>query len=139
MNWSEEPAGSGGTTWASIAILVSTIFWGTLWIPLRQLNQAGLGGSWATAAGFTIPLVVLLPFGMMRWRPIAASGWPLMEAGFLMVACIALYAEALLRGYVPRSVAEWMGLLSGFLWGASTLLSPRLCVSARSIFISDWG
>ena len=167
------PNGTRAATLApSVAILVSTLFWGTLWIPLRQLNEAGLGGPWATAAGFTVPLLALLPFGLIRWRPIVAGGWPLAQAGFLMAACIALYAEALLRGHVarvillfyltpvwstllaraylgdritgtrlvtitfglvgmfivfgigsgvpiPRTDAEWMGLLSGILWGGS--------------------
>jgi drug/metabolite transporter (DMT)-like permease len=180
MNWSEETAGLRDPAWApSVAIVVSTLFWGTFWIPLRQLNEAGLGGPWATAAGFTIPLLVLSPFGAIRWRPIAASGWPLVHAGFIMAACIALYAEALLRGYVarvillfyltpvwstllgraflgdritrarlvtialgligmfvvfgigtglpvPQSAAEWMGLLSGFLWGWSMVALRRV-------------
>jgi drug/metabolite transporter (DMT)-like permease len=190
MEWNEEPGktplvelplpnGTRAATLApSLAILVSTLFWGTLWIPLRQLNEAGLGGPWATAAGFTIPLLVLFPFGLIRWRPIVAGGWPLAQAGFLMAACIALYAEALLRGHVarvillfyltpvwstllarvylgdritgtrlvtiafglvgmfivfgigsdvpvPRTVAEWMGLLSGILWGWSMVYLRR--------------
>jgi drug/metabolite transporter (DMT)-like permease len=105
MDWSEEADGSGGTAFVpSVAILVSTLFWGTLWIPLRQLNDTGLGGPWATAAGFTIPLLVLFPFGVIRWRPIVAGGWPLAQAGFLMAACIALYAEALLRGHIARVI-----------------------------------
>lgn len=168
-----EPAASSASAWTpSLAIVISTVFWGTLWVPLRHLNEAGLGGPWATAAGFTIPLLLLSPFGLTRWRLIAAAGWPLVQAGFLMAACVALYAEALLRGYVgrvillfyltpvwsallgrvllgdritrarmaaiglgvigmfvvfgigsglptPRSTAEWMGLLSGFLWACS--------------------
>jgi drug/metabolite transporter (DMT)-like permease len=180
MDWSENTAGSAVPAWApGVAILVSTLFWGTLWIPLRQLSDAGLGGPWATTAGFTIPLVVLSPFGVIRWRPITASGWPLVQAGFLMAACVALYAEALLRGYVarvillfyltpvwstllaraflgdriskarlvtitlgligmfvlfdvgpglpvPRRSAEWMALLSGFLWGSSMVALRRV-------------
>jgi drug/metabolite transporter (DMT)-like permease len=191
MAWNEKPGhtplvevplpnGTRAATLApSLAILVSTLFWGTLWIPLRQLNEAGLGGPWATAAGFTIPLLVLSPFAVIRRRPIAAGGWPLVQAGFLMAACVALYAEALLRGYVarvillfyltpvwstllarvalgdritavrmatitlglvgmfvvfgvgagapvPRSAAEWMGLLSGFLWGCSMVALRRV-------------
>ncbi len=178
---------SGGprpdTVAPSLAILASTLFWGTLWIPLRQLDAAGLGGPWATAAGFTIPLLVLLPLALTRWRPILAGGWPLAQAGFLMAMCLALYAEALLRGYVarvvllfyltpvwstvlarvvlgdritgiriitvalgllgmcvvfdigsglpiPRTVAEWMGLLSGFLWAASMVAIRRLAPDA---------
>jgi drug/metabolite transporter (DMT)-like permease len=116
MEWNEKPGGTplielplSNGTWAatlapSVAILVSTLFWGTLWIPLRHLNEAGLGGPWATAAGFIIPLLALLPFGLIRWRPIVAGGWPLAQAGFLMAACIALYAEALLRGHVARVI-----------------------------------
>ena len=177
---SSEKIAAGVGPWApSVAILVSTLFWGTLWIPLRQLNQAGLGGPWATAAGFTIPLLVLSPFAVVRWRPIVAGGWPLAQAGFLMAACIALYAEALLRGHVahvillfyltpvwstllaraylgdritgtrlltiafgligmvivfgnesgvpvPRTDAEWMGLLSGILWGWSMVYLRRV-------------
>ncbi len=180
MDCREKPAGLRAAAWTpSVAILVSTLFWGTLWIPLRQLDDAGLGGPWAAAAGFTIPLLVLSPFGVIRRRPIAAGGWPLVLAGFLMAACIALYAEALLRGYVarvillfyltpvwstllarvllgepvnsarlvtvglglvgmfvvfgmgtgfplPRSAAEWMGLLSGFLWGCSMVALRRV-------------
>ncbi len=180
MDWTEEPAVASGPTWApSVAILISTLFWGTLWIPLRQLNEAGLGGPWATAAGFTLPLLVLSPFGVIRRRPIVAGGWPLVQAGFLMAACIALYAEALLRGSVarvillfyltpawsmllgraflgeritsarlvtialgltgmfvvfgigtglpvPHAAAEWMGLLSGVLWGWSMVALRRV-------------
>ena len=168
----------------SLAILVSTLLWGTLWIPLRRLNEAGLGGPWATAAGFVLPLLVLLPFGLTRWRIILASGWPLAQAGFLMATCIALYAEALLRGYVarvillfyltpvwstllarvllgdpitrarivtvalglagmfivfgvgnglpvPRTAAEWMGLLSGFCWGWAMVSLRRVAHAAQ--------
>jgi drug/metabolite transporter (DMT)-like permease len=168
----------------SLAILASTVLWGTLWIPLRHLNAAGLGGPWATAAGFILPLLVLLPFGLIRWRLILAGGWPLAQAGFLMATCIALYAEALLRGYVarvillfyltpvwstllarvllgdaitrarivtvalglagmfvvfgvgngvpvPRTAAEWMGLLSGFCWAWSMVSLRRVAHAAE--------
>ena len=170
---------TGPTLPPSLAILLSTFFWGTLWIPLRQLDRSGLGGAWATTGGFTIPLLLLLPFGLVRWRQIAAGGWPLLAAGVLMAACIALYAEGLLRGTVarvillfyltpvwsallgrwmlghpitgarvatialgllgmfvvfgigeglplPRTVAECMGLLSGFLWGWSMVYIRRV-------------
>jgi len=180
MDGNVEPDRTRPATWApTLAILLSTLFWGTLWIPLRHLDDAGLGGPWATAAGFTLPLLVVLPFGLVRWRPITAAGWPLAHAGFLMAACFALYAEALLRGYVarvillfyltpvwstllaraflgdritgarlvtialgligmvvvfgvgagvpvPRSAAEWMGLVSGFLWACSMVALRRI-------------
>ena len=88
----------------TIAILASTFFWGTLWIPLRQLNEAGLGGSWATVLGFVIPLAAFSPVGAIRRRSIVAGGRPLVRAGFLLAACVALYAEALLLGNVARVI-----------------------------------
>lgn len=162
----------------TLAIVFSTFLWGTLWIPLRELDRAGLHGAWATTIGFTIPLLLLLPVGVARWRRIIAGGWPLLAAGFLMAACLALYAEGLLRGSVarvillfyltpvwstllarvmlgqpitwrriigivfglggmvavfgigngpplPRNVAEWMGLVSGFCWGWSMIYVRR--------------
>ena len=162
----------------SLAILFSTFLWGTLWIPLRQLDSAGLSGAWATTGGFMLPLLFLLPLGVVRWQRIVSGGRPLVTAGFVMAVCIALYAEGLLRGYVarvmllfyltpvwstllarfmldepvtrhrlvtivlglagmfavlgigeglpvPRTVAEWMGLLSGFCWGLSMVYIRR--------------
>jgi len=174
-----DPEARLATSAPSLAILLSTLFWGTLWIPLRALDRAGLGEAWATAGGFTIPLLLLLPFGLVRRRQIVGVGLPLLAAGFLMATAIALYAEGLLRGYVarvillfyltpvwstllgrwllgnpitrarvatialglvgmcvvlglgdalplPRTVAEWMGLLSGFCWGWSMVYVRRV-------------
>lgn len=183
--------GSGGvggpraaTLLPSLAILLSTVLWGTLWIPLRQLDQAGLSGAWATTGGFLLPLLCLVPLGLKRRRSIAAAGRPLFAAGFVMALCIALYSEGLLRGTVarvmllfyltpvwstllawrmlgepltrsriltillglagmfvvfgagdgiplPRAIAEWMGLLSGFCWGLSMVYIRRAETSSE--------
>ncbi len=154
----------------SLAIVASTLLWGTMWIPLRELDRAGLAGAWATTAGFLLPLLALLPFGVANRRRLLAGGHSLLAGGLLMAVSIALYAEALLRGQVarvillfyltpvwstllaramlgvpisgrrlvtialglaglvvtlgdaatlpvPRSLADAMGLLSGFCWG----------------------
>lgn len=161
------------------AVLASTLLWGTLWIPLRHLNAAAPNGAWATAAGFALPMLVLLPVALIRRRSIGAGGLPLVRAGVLLAAAIALYADALLRGQIarvillfylmpvwsavlgrvlldvrisgtrvativlgllgmcvvfglgksglpaPRTVAEWMGLLSGFCWACSMVALRR--------------
>lgn len=91
-------------TRASVAILASTLLWGTWWIPLRQLDQAGLNSTLAMAAPMFLPLLLLAPFALSRWRRIRTAGWPAYSAGFLVAAAIALYAEGLLRGYVARVV-----------------------------------
>ncbi len=91
----------------SIAILGSTLLWGTFWIPVRELNELGLGSVWATTGSFVIPFVVLLPFALVRWRRILSGGLPVFIGSLLVAAAIAIYAEAFLRGYVAKVMLLW--------------------------------
>mgnify|MGYP002525998081 FL=1 len=84
------------------AILISTLLWGTLWIPLREINESGVSGATATALSFLLGLVVLLPFALPHARRILAGGWPLAASGFFLALCIALYSEGMVRGEVAR-------------------------------------
>jgi drug/metabolite transporter (DMT)-like permease len=155
---------------SDVAILASAFLWGTFWIPLREINLAGLGGAPANTASFLLGLAVVLPLVLPRLRRILTGGWVLWLAGFLMAFSIAIYAEGLIRGHVarvmllfyltpvwstlisrvmlgeaitnrriativlglagmlvvlgvdagvpvPRTLAEWMGLVSGITWG----------------------
>jgi drug/metabolite transporter (DMT)-like permease len=86
----------------SLAILWSTLLWGTLWIPLRRIDEAGASGASAITAGFLLPLILLLPFALARRRRILKGGWALAMAGLLLALSIALYSEGLLRGTVAR-------------------------------------
>jgi len=169
----------------SLAILWSALLWGTLWIPLRRIDEAGASGASAITAGFLLPLVLLLPFALARRRRILKGGWALWMTGLLLALSIALYAEGLLRGTVarvllafyltpvwstlferfflgepiagrrgatillglagmlvifgaeagvplPRSSAEWMGLVAGISWGLSMVFVKR--TGSRPIF-----
>jgi drug/metabolite transporter (DMT)-like permease len=89
---------------SDFAILASAVLWGTLWIPLRQIHDAGLSREWATAGSFLLPLLVLAPLALRRWRRIAASRWELARVGFWLALAIALYAEGVVRGQVARVV-----------------------------------
>jgi drug/metabolite transporter (DMT)-like permease len=104
----------------SLAILWSALLWGTLWIPLRRIDEAGASGATAITAGFLLPLVLLLPFALTRWRRILNGGWALGMAGFLLALSIALYSEGLLRGTVARV------LLSFYLTPVWSTLFERL-------------
>ncbi len=87
---------------AHAAILLSTLLWGTLWIPLRELNGPGIGGAIATSLSFLLGLIVLLPLALVRARRILAGGWPLAASGFFLAVFFAFYAEGLVRGEVAR-------------------------------------
>ncbi len=107
----------------SLAIMASAVLWGTLWIPLRELRDSGLSGAAATAVGYLLPLLLLLPLALPRLRPILASGWPAVAAGFLMALTIALYSEGMVRGQVARVILlfyltpVWTTLMTRFLLG----------------------
>lgn len=107
----------------SLAIFWSTLLWGTLWIPLRRIHEAGASSASAIAAGFLIPLVLLLPFSIARWRQILTGGTALAATGFFLALSIALYAEGLLRGTVARVLLcfyltpLWSTLLERALFG----------------------
>jgi drug/metabolite transporter (DMT)-like permease len=91
--------------WApQAAILVSTLLWGTLWIPVRRLQEAGSSGAWVTTLAFLAPLLVLLPVAVGRGRRVAGSLRGLGLPGLWLALGIALYAEGIVRGQVARVV-----------------------------------
>jgi drug/metabolite transporter (DMT)-like permease len=89
---------------AQLAILLSTVLWGTLWIPVRGMHEAGSSGAWVTTLGFLIPLAVLLPVALARWRNTLAGLRELRFAGFWLALGIALYTEGLVRGQIARVI-----------------------------------
>ncbi len=80
----------------SLAIVATGLLWGTYWIPLRALDAAGLSRPWATFAPVAAGLALLIPFAALRWRRLAAGGWPLIGMGLLCGAAFTLYSNALL-------------------------------------------
>jgi drug/metabolite transporter (DMT)-like permease len=84
--------------WPSIAVATSALFWGTTWIPLREIVRGGLPQSWSGVLIFAIPAVIALPVVLYRWRSIRAGGLPLLMVALGVGACNALFAEALTFG-----------------------------------------
>lgn len=89
---------------ATIALLVSTLLWGTTWLPLRRIRESDPGGGIATVFGLALPLLVLLPFAMTRLHQTMSGVRQLGGVGLLLALGIALYAEGLVRGQVARVI-----------------------------------
>jgi drug/metabolite transporter (DMT)-like permease len=87
-----------------LAILFSTLLWGTLWIPVRSMHEAGSSGATVTTLGFLIPLAVLLPVALGRWRGTLEGLRELRFAGFFLALGIALYTEGVVRGQIARVI-----------------------------------
>jgi drug/metabolite transporter (DMT)-like permease len=121
------------------AILISTLLWGTLWIPLREINESGVNGATATALSFLLGLAVLLPFALLRARRILAGGWPLAASGFFLALCIALYSEGMVRGEVARVLLlfyltpVWSTLLARLMLG-QPITRRRVATIALGLF-----
>ena len=107
----------------NLAIACSALLWGTLWIPLRKMDEIGLSGASATAVGFLLPLALLLPLAVRRRHRILAGGRELAVAGSFLALSIALYAEGLVRGTVAQVILlfyltpVWSTLLARLLLG----------------------
>ncbi len=84
------------------AILLSTPLWGTMWIPLRQiehLDLPGISGSWLA---YLICLLIFLPVALRRGWRVWHDGWPVYAAGLSLALTFAFYSEGLIRGEVAR-------------------------------------
>ena len=87
-----------------LAVLASTILWGTLWLPVRRMHEAGSHGALATTIGFLIPLAVLLPAALWRGQPTLKGLRESLAPGLWLALGIALYTEALVRGTVAHAI-----------------------------------
>ncbi len=87
-----------------LAVLVSTVLWGTMWIPVRRMHEAGSSGATATTIGFLIPLAVLLPAALWRRQRTLEGLRETGAAGLWLALGIALYTEALVRGQIAHAI-----------------------------------
>jgi len=94
-----------GALLPSLAIIVSAVFWGSMWMPLRAAYGSGLGGAWVAWMIYGLPALLVLPFILRnRGRGLAAGGWPLLWLGVSTGICNYLYAASVVYGDVARIV-----------------------------------
>lgn len=97
----------GSTFLASAVVLMTGIFWGVYWVPVRAVAELGLDGAWGTAAITLAAALFLLPFvlagkGSLRGKSIV---------GIISITCggaaFALYSISFLYGKVALVVLLW--------------------------------
>ena len=81
---------------AKIACTIAGAIWGLYWIPVRALHDAGIQGLWATAIFYLVPLVLMLPIALLRWRQIISAGWMMQGIAIIGGLCLVLYSTAFL-------------------------------------------
>jgi drug/metabolite transporter (DMT)-like permease len=95
---------SGSTLLPSLAIILSAILWGSLWIPLRQISAAGLSGVWAALAVYGAPLFFMLPLIMLRRGRLGKFGVAAFWVGATSGICNTFYAIGVVYGDVGKVV-----------------------------------
>jgi len=134
--------------WAKIACLVGGIVWGTLWIPIRALDTAGIPGFWSVAALYGTAAILCLPF--LLWRPqTRRNGWRQQAAGLTLGTAAAIYGVAFLYTDVAKVVLlYYLSPVWGFLLARLVLgdpvtpvrwLSMALALGGAAIILGDEG
>jgi drug/metabolite transporter (DMT)-like permease len=80
----------------ALAVAVAAAAWGVYWIPQRALEGAGLTGGWATLGQFLVPLALMTPVVVIRWRRRLPTGIGLVSVGLLAGGSITFYANSFL-------------------------------------------
>ena len=110
-------------TRAKLACAYSGLVWGLFWIPLRQLQEAGINDHWAALIFYLIPFTlaaVLVPF---RWRSLAQGGLDLQLKAFLPALSLVVYSFAFFHTTVMRAMLlfyltpVWSALLGRWILG----------------------
>jgi len=87
-----------------LVVVLASAAWGLFWIPLRAIERLGLGPAWATLSQFLVPLAILTPFAILRWRRGQPTGIRGYRTGLLIGSAVALYLESLLLTDVARAL-----------------------------------
>lgn len=131
------------TVLASAIVLITGIFWGIYWYPVRAIAEIGLDGAWGTGAITLAAMVFLAPFvwaGKTAWRAANRIGLASVALGG---AAFALYSIGFLYGKVALVVLLWFFspvwsvLIAKYLlrWQVPKLRLVAIAVGLAGLFI----
>lgn len=128
---------------ASAIVLVTGIFWGIYWFPVRAIADLGLDGAWGTGAITLAAALLLLPFVSARTGAFRATGPVGVASIALGGAAFALYSIGFLYGKVALVVLLWFFspvwsvLIAKFLlrWHVPKLRLLAIAVGLAGLFI----
>lgn len=113
----------------SLAIATAAVLWGLFWIPVRAIEDAGVGSAWAGTLVFASGGVAFVPLALCRWRRFCRIGKDDLGAAALAGLAFALYAISLNLTEVVRALLLfYMTPLWSTLLGIA-LLGERLTVN----------
>jgi drug/metabolite transporter (DMT)-like permease len=92
---------------ASAIVLITGIFWGIYWLPVRAIAELGLDGAWGTGAITLAAALFLLPFVLSQAPRLRSANRLGLASIALGGAAFALYSIGFLYGKVALVVLLW--------------------------------
>ncbi len=86
----------------SLAVAGSGLIWGIWWLPLRQLEAAGLAGNWANVGVYALAAALTAPLALAARRGKTGRWRELLIIGLLSGLSLCLWNYALLTGNIVR-------------------------------------
>ncbi len=119
--------------WPVVALVGSSVMWGGMWWPLKQINALGIGGIPLIVCAFGAASLLLLPALMLQHRRWAGEGRFLLLIALLGGYANIAYTEALIYGEVVRVMVLFYLVP---VWG---VLGGRLFLGERIDWIRGLG
>jgi drug/metabolite transporter (DMT)-like permease len=91
-------------TQAKLACAYSGLVWGLFWLPLRQLENAGVPGLWANLVFYLAPLIFVAPAVAFRGPKIVEGGADLQLKGLISALSLVSYSVAILTTDIVRAI-----------------------------------
>lgn len=88
----------------TLAILLSAVLWGSVWIPLRQIAGAGLTGGWTSLMVYGAPFFAMLPLVLLGRGRLGRFGPAALWVGATSGICNTFYAVGIVYGPVGKIV-----------------------------------
>lgn len=85
-------------------LLAGGMLWGLYWIPMKQVEAAGLSGTAPSAAVFALAFLALLPLGMARWKSMVVRRADLAISGLLAGGALGLFTVAIAETEIVRAI-----------------------------------
>jgi drug/metabolite transporter (DMT)-like permease len=83
-------------------MLAGSTLWGLYWLPLRWLEQAGLGGLWALTLIYIGATGTLSVLARGQWRVLLAARWRLLGIGLSAALAGIAFGLGMIEGEVAR-------------------------------------
>jgi drug/metabolite transporter (DMT)-like permease len=92
-------------SYPNLTVIVSCLFWGTYWIPLRSIDSVSSGSVWPLFLSFLLlALILVKPLIKSITNIFINKNYFFLSGCFFAALGIALYSESLLRGEIAKVV-----------------------------------